>query len=244
MDAVERGQILAGCVMGQCDLVQMYQRCDYGHLLQAIPVSLVLLAWLCRLSVDAVRANPRRIAPISAMALIVSVSLLSVDRQFQQSVDQFHGLRTLAHDLKAYGEPREALIDRVLAQDPGDRTAQAMRYVRENTKPGDRILSLPMLTNFYYFVDRPFGGGDMALAPGYFTSNRDQQEMVSLMRQMQVDWIIDQPGFELDNNPAKRSRVFASVVYGYIDSHYAPQATFGTISVLRVKAAGSPPRPH
>jgi hypothetical protein len=249
ISAVRREQVLSSCVLAQLDLIQAYHRSDYPHLLQAIPVAFVPLFFMVSIAIETIRRPGSRfarnlaLASTAPLALTLGLCLWSATglRGALWLPRPRSSLPSLLNDLRVYSGPRQGVVDEVLRENPSDDESQAIAYLRNHTRVGERLLALPLLTSVYYLAERPFGGGQMLLAPGWFTSTDDQTRMVRLLREQDVDWLADVPDFMLDGDEKKRGRVFASVVYAYIDSQFTTAARFGPISVMRLGAKATSP---
>ncbi|MGO8673025.1 MAG: hypothetical protein ACLQVD_16910 [Capsulimonadaceae bacterium] len=219
---------LTAVVLAQLTMVQAYERSDFGHLLQGIPVSLILLAWLWR---TAFEMKPRSVyssllaisvGTMVALSVLASVTLGDLPR-----IDP----RGVSADLAVFAGPRDRLASVALGRDNSDEVAKAIVYVQRHTRAGDRILALPLLTSMYYVADRPFGGGQMGLVPGFFIGQSDQLKMIGRLSKQPVHLVLDEPDREFDGMPARRGRVFAATVYRYIDDNTSVAARFGGIVV-------------
>lgn len=61
-----------------------------------------------------------------------------------------------------------------------------LEYVDRCTAPGDRLFVVGEAPEIYVAARRPFGGGQQALRPGYFSTVEDQQRLVQRLRAQRV----------------------------------------------------------
>jgi hypothetical protein len=227
-------QLLACGLLGALNLIQMYHRSDFQHFLQAIPVSLISLAFLSELAWDHMRTAKGWRRGVVALPGVVVALCIWAGVGLRQSSGAPLPRMNIAQRLREWSvlsRSRQAVVNDVLLNNPRDERALAIEYLRTNTKPGQRILALPLLTDVYYFAERPFGGGQMSIAPGLFVSPEEQRGMVTRMRDENVDWLTDVPGFVLDGDERKRSRAFAPILFQNIDGEFQTVARFGSIDI-------------
>jgi hypothetical protein len=96
-----------------------------------------------------------------------------------------------------------------------------VRVIQKYTKPGEAILAVPYRTTLYPLSQRKFGGGQMFMAPGYFSSDREQRNLIKKLKEQNNPMIIEiTGGGGFDFIEERRTRVFASLFYEHIDSNY------------------------
>jgi hypothetical protein len=236
----QRHKLIALIVLAQSTLMQSLVRSEYQHLTQAIPASLILIAWMIGLMRSYPLALVRRRA-LSVAMLITIAGAMGIAVKLAEEISPWPrtNLGMLASDLRDYAGPREAIVARVLQEHPGNWNAQAMAYVTAHTQPGERILALPSLLPFYYFCDRPFGGGQMAVIPGFFSTLEDQRIMVAHLEAKPVRLILDLPDFARDGREDRTMKNFAPIVTGYLDSHFGTVRHFGP-AVVKVWRQSQP----
>jgi hypothetical protein len=234
----QRTKILATVVLAQGLLIKSMVRTPHNHLLQLIPISLVLASWLAGLALSGLRAGGKwqRRGAMTALGLITAFGLLAMVVTLVALGGNGLGANSLAvlQSAGIYGAPRDAVLDHMARLDAHGWGPSALRYVRAHTAPTERLLVIPEpLTNFYYFADRRFAGGQPMVAPGYFSTAEDQREMVQRLSREEVALVIDMPGFELDDLEERKPESFAPILWTYIRHNYERAQAFGPVVIMR-----------
>ncbi len=120
-----------------------------------------------------------------------------------------------------YAHPPAVFVSRLRVAEPGLPYFGAIDFIDEHTAKGQSFLAVPYMTMLYYLTGRPFAGGQMMFAPGYFSDEADQRAMTqTLARQGNPPIIEVSNGGGYDGIPARQTRVFAAEFYKYVDSQY------------------------
>lgn len=210
-------------------LLQSVHRAGYHHLVQACPVCFVIVA----LGLAHARRFPARPSSLLALGWAVLTLLAGVILFPISLATPRADLTGIAEDIAIFSLPRNDYLHHVFLhpQELGP-NGPALKQILRDTKESDRILALPLLTNYNYLTGRPFGGGQMLLMNGYFSTPRDQQRMIESMEEHPVKMILIEPDLELDNMPSRKIRAYAPLLQNYFDTHYNRVAQYGQIEVL------------
>ncbi|MBD2085247.1 hypothetical protein NDI49_10030 [Trichocoleus sp. ST-U3] len=222
MTEEERRKILATAILAQAALLQASHRADYGHLLQAIPVSFVLCAWLTGVAISLLQSGSfwqRRYA-VAGLGTLVGIAATFIFITTSLSMWPRFDLYSLQDNLRIYSGSTQTFLNYVEQKDPDNWHIKAIRYTQRCTSSSQRILALPFLTSLYYLADRPFGGGQMLLAPGYFSTKNDQVRMVKRMSDEKVSLVIDIKDFVYDNREDRKVKKYASLVFDYLEKNF------------------------
>lgn len=226
-------KVLVTVVMAQMTLMQSWHRSEFNHLLQSIPISFVLGAWLTSWGIVHIRDQKLWLRPLAAATLAVlaftGLVLLYLNMPVLKEPS------TVVESLRIYTQTPAEVVHHINQNDPNHPYTESMLFIRNCTTEEDRILSLPLLTNYYYFVGRRFGGGQMLVVPGYFTSPEEQRDMIERMKAENVTLVLYQLDFKLDNREERQMSVFAPLVNHYIEENYTEIKRYGTLSLRGVK---------
>ncbi len=218
----EKYKLFVGIVLEQLTLIQATHRSDFGHLLQPIPIGFVLIAWM----VHVVTHNyfktswkPRTIS-IAFLILFAIMGGASVALCWNYGMLPQKNIFDAYANIKCLTGNNDEIVATIKAEYPGNEYVQAIEYIKNHTRSDESILAIPFLTSFYYFTWRTFGGGQMLLAPGYFSSKDDQLLMVERLREDNVVLIVEIPDASYDGLESRTIRKFASVVNKYVNDNY------------------------
>ena len=94
-------------------------------------------------------------------------------------------------------------------------------FIESHTAKDQRFLAVPFMTMLYYETGRRFAGGQMLMAPGYFTDSADQLQMVETLKRQGNPLIVEKAdGGEYDGMPSRKTRTFEPIFYQYVDANY------------------------
>lgn len=93
-------------------------------------------------------------------------------------------------------------------------------YLNACTPPDARILVQPYIPQVLALARRPFAGGHADLRPGFFTTERDQQQMLSRLRRQRVPVVLLATDDSLEN--FRRS---FPLITAYLDERYTVRGT-------------------
>ncbi len=214
---MQRLQLVVTIVFAQLCMIQSLHRSDWGHLLQAIPVSLVLAAWLCS---HGLTYSPRfGVARISAV-LASGVLLLSALQIGWAGTTPSFSPSLLGRKIRTFMEPIARLGPTLSDRDPGNEGARLVAWIRTHTGPRDRILVLPASPQFAYLSERLIIGGQLALLPGHFDGYDDQSRLIAALRRTDAALIIVRREFSFDDRPGRRLEAFAPQLMTYLQHAY------------------------
>lgn len=243
-DRTERRKVITTAVLAQAVLVHAAHRSDYSHLLQAIPVGFVLLAWLAgrALRYRAPVQMPQVVTRAAAAALAVAVGLsVWAGVRVGGWPSPYAGMGLAAIGVHAL--PRDEMLAYLSATHPDDPRLQAVQYLQRCTAAGERIVALPPW-GLYYFADRMFAGAQPNWSPGFFSAAADQQRWIDTVQRQNVPLILGDFSRMLDGRAERTFETYSALVSEYVDKQYVPIGSFGPIVVRgRRGSDGSlPPR--
>jgi hypothetical protein len=240
-DACERRRIITTAVLAQAVLLHASHRSDFWHLLQAMPVSYVLCAWLAgrALAYRHAASGLARVAAgmgIGLFGLAVSASLWAA-LHVAQWPSQRAGEGLMMAGVHAL--PRGAMVADLAAHHPDDAWLQAIQYVRHCTAATDRVVALPPYISLYYFADRRLAGGQVAWSPGFFSGPADQQRWVDTVRRQGAALVLGDASHMLDGRPECMFASYSPVITQYVTTEFTPIGAFGSV-IVRAPGTGGP----
>lgn len=225
VDSSTSSMLFALIAASQLTLIQGLHRSDYGHLLQSIPVTFVLLAYLFKHG-DRLSMVKNNILPLIGVGL--GVGLLSVMLFFSLPEWRSISMSKTLTQLTVYNLPRDRFTGSLIKRSPNSNLLQAMNFVRTCTKPDDKIIAWPYLVDFYYFTDRPLGGRLKSIGP-FFKGSDDQEVAVQDVQTDDVSFYIYRP--MTFNSTARNIQDYAPIVADYLEETYIPIKNFGDIVI-------------
>jgi len=209
----------------QLTLIQGWHRTGWEHLLQAIPTTFILLAYLFKRIQISFWSKDRF---LSLIGLIMGVGLLSSVLIYRlPNLEKISVTRTL-NDLKVFSLQRDQFTQLLIQQYPKSPLLRAMNYIRTCTEPNDKIIAWPYLIDFYYFTDRPLGGRLKAIGPIF----RDAAQEEATVQNMEAD---DIDFFILLPHPFTPTELniqdYAPIISEYLEETFVPIQQFGRITI-------------
>src|SRR5690606_37862515 len=116
---------------------------------------------------------------------------------------------------------------------------RAIDIINRNTGASDRVFTLYGYPNWNYFSRRLFAGNQLALYPGYFSSPRQQTDILEALERQSVGMaiVMQKP---LDGRPERALQHFAPKICNYLDREFMPLVSIGDLKVLRPRAYRAP----
>jgi hypothetical protein len=228
----ERRKIITAAVLAQAVLVHAAHRSDYSHLLQAIPIGFVLLAWLAgralryRAPVQIAPLVSRAAAAVFTLALVAS---LWAGVRVGGWPSPYAGLGLASIGVHAL--PRDEMLAYLAATHPNDPRLQAVHYLQRCTAAADRIVALPPWTGLYYFADRMFAGAQPNWSPGFFSAEADQRRWIDTVQRQDVPLIFGDFSRNLDGRAERTFETYSALVSEYVATEYVPIGNVGPIAV-------------
>jgi hypothetical protein len=207
-------------VFGALCLLQSAHRSELHHLMQSLAVSYVLAALVVSQMID--------VFPSIAWRCIVSPIALALGGTSVAAgwtIGSISGgsIKSVVSYPRFYLCDRVEFVRRVAEKDPKNEYVGLVRFIDAHTSPNDRMLAVPFMPTLYYFADRQFAGGQMLVAPGYFSSDADQRRLVQTLREQGNPMIIEwTKGGAFDGMPTRELRSFAAIFYAYVHEAYQP----------------------
>jgi hypothetical protein len=218
-DVLRRGGVVTVILSALC-LLQSAHRSEFHHLMQALAPSYVLAAFVAGQLLGINRSIAWSSAVTAILLLPAGVSVAA-----GWSIGSISGgsLKSVVSYPRFYFHDRREFVRRVGEKTPGNDYVRLVEVIDEQTKPGDRILAVPFLPTLYYFTGRRFAGGQMLVAPGYFSTEADQRRLVQTLANQGNPTIIEWTrGGAFDGLPTREIRSFAPLFYAYVHEAYEP----------------------
>ena len=242
LSETERGCLLVTVIMGHLALLQSMHRSDWGHLLQAIPISIVLLAWLAtQASMGMRKAGSyvvRVTSTLSMLTLVLFLFFCLYANDTGAALRQL-SLSSLVQKISVFSGTREDLLMFGKQADPENWIVEVVDHIRTHTTSDERVVALPAFPQIYYLSDRLPGGGQLAVLPGYFASPADQRRFIDQLRTQDVGEVIVDPGFTLDSREDRTVGRFAGDLIDYINKAFHPVHRTGPVIIYQPIPADS-----
>jgi hypothetical protein len=215
-EPVRRRLAIVTIVYAALSLLQSAHRSDHGHLIQAIAPCYALLAFIA--STVAGRSIAIRVPALTAVAGAMMISLCADFVTHASGELNSH----VVHDFGFYyAHKPQAFVSRLRENEPDLPYVKLAAFVDANVAPDRPILALPFMTMLYYLTHHPFAGGQMLMAPGYFSDEADQRELIEALAREGNPPIIEQEGGGgYDGMPSRLTRSYEPIFYQYVDDHY------------------------
>jgi hypothetical protein len=219
-EPIRRTMAAATLLLAGLCMVQAMHRADYPHLLQAVPTSYIVLGFV--LAEGARRlAPPQRLLGGFALLFVTLGALAWIaasGRSGPIAGINPAGPRDLAH---FYTQRPAQFVERFRRRHPQHPELAVIDAVNRHVPPGQRLLAIPYLTPIYYLTDRPFAAGQMFLAPGFSSTEADQQETIRRLIAESYPPVIEaDAGF--DNKPERAPKHFSALLIHFIHTQYVP----------------------
>lgn len=214
---------IAVALFAQLCLLQALHRSDWGHWLQSLPVLLVGGLWALKLVHHLSPSLTTRVTSslIAALALVQLVIINNAGRWPDMDPGDIY------KKIAAYTPSNDAIVNAVVEQEPAHFIAHTVLFIKENSTPAQRVIALPALPNINYLSARSFGGGQMAILPGYFAESDDQRRFAETALAEDVQIVVLLPNAPFDNNPERLIEKFAPVTMRYVLDHFYPTDKIG-----------------
>jgi hypothetical protein len=214
---------LATTLLATLCLLQAVHRAEIGHLMQSLAASYVVLGFVASeaMSVSSQSGSaPVRAAGIGlALVLAMAVTTMACVRSPWWTTPSAASFRYLA---TFYNNRPDGFLRKVEAAYPGQPYYVMADRIRSITAPQEKILAVPFLISLYVLADRPFAGGHMALAPGFFSGDEDQRQLIDELQREGNRLIVEKVDGGYDDREDRRMKNFAPIFYEYLTSHYEP----------------------
>jgi|GEM_PF-3032097 len=210
-------QVLLSIILAQLTLIQSLHRADYGHLLQSIPICFVLIAWLMSCWRGSKNGEFIQVSLTAIFSFLLAIVIIF---NFKFGHKSETNAMALINNLKIYSKNNEALLNHINKVDPQNPYTKVIEYIIKHTSSNDYIFAMPYYTTYYYFTQRHFGGGQMLLAPGYFSEESDQIKMINKMKEQNVSFVIEYPDYRYDNMASRAIENFSPLVSSYVSKEY------------------------
>lgn len=215
--------IVPMAILAQLSFMQSLTRPGFGHLIQATPITTLLVCWI-------VLQLPGRGRILTAGVLVAICLGAAIGNS---NLPRFN-LFAVGSDLAELSLAPQQVVSEELKAHPAEPNLLCVQYFIEHTKPNDYVAAYPYADGFQYFADRRFAGAQQVLAPGYFSSPKDQKRLVRLLAKQRA-LIADVPDFAWDDMPERRTIVFERLYRRFVDSHYQTVAKIGPFNILQPK---------
>jgi hypothetical protein len=225
MDPRSLSKLSVLVVASQLTLLQGLHRTGWEHLLQAIPTTFILLAYLFKHIQLSFWSKSRF---VSLIGLGLGIGLLSATLIYGlPNLEGISPARTL-NSLKVYSLRRDQFTALLIRRNPKVPLLTAMNFIRTCTKPNDKIIAWPYLIDFYYFTDRPLGGRLKGVGP-VFSGAKDEEVVVHNMEADDITFFVYRP--KSFSPTTSRIEDYAPIIAKYLETTYIPIQQFGKITI-------------
>jgi len=169
-------------------------------------------------AVLAAKLQAPRIVALSALAMGMIICVWAGIVQHTMGQLNPHFARDFS---EFYANRPQIFVARLRTVLPNHPYFKLIDFIDTHTAKDERILALPYMTMLYVDTGRPFAGGQMMMAPGYFSDDADQRLMVQTMKNQNNPLIVEQAGGGgYDNLPSRKTRAYEQIFYQYVDTNY------------------------
>lgn len=224
----QRARLWAVAALAVGTQLQAMSIVDWMHVRDTLPWRIFLLAWLVSAGVPAGAARAGRFlwrwgAPAGAVAvalgLLGAVAWREPLRQFQP--------RFWPVKLGIYALKPEQFLAR-LAASP---RAQLYLYLRAHSAPDEGVWAVIEAPQTNFFAQRRLAGGQLAIFPGFFASETDQQRLIERLRKERTAFVVlDHLG--QDEYPELALEKFAPRFWAYLQEEFVEVKQIGPFRVL------------
>jgi hypothetical protein len=221
LDPVYLTKAFAATLFAALCLLQSTHRSDFNHLIQAISCCYVLMGFLLN---EAIVLNREtrfvRWPTVLILAYCMAISLVSVSasRFTTHSVSR----SSYSYFTRFYRHRAPEFIRLTRIAYPNHAYLALLDAIQLHSGPGQRILAIPFETSLYFLSERPFAGGQMLMAPGYFSSDQDQRQLIETLKTQGNPLIIEAEDGGYDNRPERMTQNYAPIFYDYLSTQYRP----------------------
>jgi hypothetical protein len=221
---------------------QAFHRSDLGHLVQAVPLHFPLLGWLAVSLYSLVCQRQFFLGATSFVVILTSV-FSAGGAGLKIARPDFNAIQTGLRNINWLNARPEQVVAEALKRSPDDRYLAMLYTIRATSSPEDRLFTVSYSLGAYYFSGRLFGGNQMGLAPGYFTSAPREAALVRSLAAHPPRWVIDDPTFAFDGRPERSPRQFSPRVIAFVDGNYEKSHQFGQLTLLQWRGGPHPTDP-
>lgn len=207
---------VSAITLAAASLVQASHRADFYHLLEGIPAVFICLALI---AIYVFRNQQRRWQPV-AVAVVVLCLLFSAAGASHERLSPTSNSIKVSRKLSYYLDTPRNFIDRLVRERPGYWPAVLVQAVRDKITGDERVAFYPFFMKFNYFCG-PFAGGLMLLAPGYFDSEKYQQEAIKIFQNQNVPYVLWHEYFEFDGIRERNPVISSATLHRFIQRNYS-----------------------
>ena len=215
LDSVARRRAIVAAVAAALCLAQSVHRTGFGHLIQSIAPAYAVAAFALDQALD-LSALWMKVATGGAAVLLAAVSL---GAGVAQDGLRWPAVKTVVNFKRYYFCDRREMVRRIGVKDPKNEQVRLVRYIDAHAGPAEPVLFVDYLTHLSYFSGRPAAGGQIFVAPGYFSADRDQRAMIEILKAQQDPMVVESlAGY--DGDPAKQFRAYEPEVFAFVRANY------------------------
>ena len=220
---------------------QLYPYSDYLHLLWMLPFTFLLTGYLAKALYE--RARPLSPLEKSSAGVFIAVPFFLLSLNFAPLIDTFIDVNSFFRDGKtarrSYSKIDQYRGDVLVPDTLAGELAGVSSYIRDHTKPSEKILVLPAEAIIYFLSDRGAATRYVYFHPGYLDIEGIDgiPYVLQILDTGSVRFIVVRDTGELSFG----YRYFSSDpefmdLTGYVKNHYSPAARFGRYAVLQRNA--------
>jgi hypothetical protein len=211
-----RSSVMVTILYAALSLLQSSHRSEQAHLIQSVVPGYALVAFVAGALL--VKWNAWRIIATAALAVSMAISIWAgaVKHTMGQINPRF------IHDLTdLYAHPPKIFVARLRLEMPTHPYFKLIDFIEAHSAPGEKFLALPYMTMLYVDTERPFAGGQMMMAPGFFSEPADQRLLIETLKKQGNPLIVEKAGGgDYDNIPSRQTRAYEPIFYQFVDANY------------------------
>lgn len=213
------------------ELTQSSHRADLGHLLQGIPVTFLLAAWMWGLPEG---ANKRLSCVIKyGPVFIIAIAALSLGiYRYGMSEGENLSFRHAYYRFAHLSLSREQLISTYSGYNPQSKELAVINALRKCTSPKEPVFLVPYDPQLLYFADRPIAGKIFELAPGFFDQSRFQKEIVASLTLEPPSVILWDVDYTFDKLQERNPVYTHKMVFDFVSNNYIKGPVVGRFTTF------------
>lgn len=226
-----RPRLLAAFVLAVLTTLQALHIVDWIHVRDTFHVRFLLLAWVAAgawtATAPVAKGGARRFLPLTAVVVLTGSAVVGA---LVRETERTGTPAALAAKLREHGRSRAELLTGVRESGKSFR-AELYEYVRDHSAPDETIVALLECPQMNYFADRRFASRQMAIFPGYFSSERHQRRLMAELRTGPTAFVVIDH-LDMRDYPEGAMARFAPEFLAFLKAEFVEVRKFGYCRVL------------
>ncbi len=227
MGADERLRWLTTLVLSSLCLMQATHRSDLHHLLQAIPLTFVLMAMVFR----ALRENQGNRIALGGSFVWLLLGTFTMFLLLQKAPRPRPGLWPHLEKISVYARSKDDFLTYYLERYGNNPRVAVAHDVRRCTVPDERIVALVFCPQIYYLSGRPAAAGLLVTAPGWYDSPEDQRSDIAKLEEHAPPIFVNMEGYAFDRMPERTLAETHPLLWARIERSFESVAHYDQLSV-------------